>query len=168
MNKTEVAAVRTAYGEEAVGNGSDQYINALYAICAQTAGNYVEGPVEDSEAAEAAGAILLCPTHPKISSMRSQAKQGAGIVAERDRVATAKKTKKFALPGTYLVGKDLVPGTYETATDRVTSCYWEVSDAQGNILANNFVNVAPKFQIAIPSTASGFTARGCSFIWVSP
>jgi hypothetical protein len=48
----------------------------------------------------------------------------------------------------------------------VENCYWEISDAQGNILANNFISVAPQFTIVIPASAAGFTVEGWGFRWI--
>lgn len=62
--------------------------------------------------------------------------------------------------GKYLVGTDIAPGTY-TINTRVEDCYWERADAQGNIIDNNFVNLAPSLTVTIESTDAGFTSQGC-------
>lgn len=162
--KTETQAVKTAYGDD----HSDTPLDSLYAVCAQTAGIPIDEIRGPSQGVEVAGAMLLCPKHPKIESMKVQAAAGRALAEEQHQVDVAKKNKKFAAPGSYLMGKDLVPGTYQSVGQSVSECYWEISDAQGKILANNFISVAPKLTISIPATASGFTARGCGFVWVAP
>ncbi|WP_127946609.1 hypothetical protein [Rhodococcus spongiicola] len=57
----------------------------------------------------------------------------------------------------------LSPGTYQTEKP-VSDCYWERSDANGNIIDNNFVTLAPSVTVTIAPTDSGFTADGCG-IW---
>ncbi|MDQ1623614.1 MAG: hypothetical protein QOH19_2032, partial [Actinomycetota bacterium] len=37
----------------------------LYAICATTAGHYVDGPISEGQADEVLRALRLCPDHPK-------------------------------------------------------------------------------------------------------
>ncbi|WP_143588209.1 hypothetical protein [Tersicoccus phoenicis] len=75
-------------------------------------------------------------------------------------------TRRFG--GSLAFTRPAFPVLRQSIGEKVTQCYWEVSDAQGNIVANNFISVAPKFRITIPATASGFTARNCSFVWVAP
>ncbi|RVW03038.1 hypothetical protein EGT50_10035 [Rhodococcus xishaensis] len=62
-----------------------------------------------------------------------------------------------------LGGYYLSPGTYQTEKP-VTDCYWERSDANGNIIDNNFVTLAPSVTVTIAPTDSGFTSKGCG-IW---
>lgn len=73
---------------------------------------------------------------------------------------------------THLGGKALVsqkpiegsrtvqPGTWTTET-AVSDCYWERSDAQGNIIDNNFVSIAPPITVVIAESDSGFTSNDC-------
>lgn len=69
----------------------------------------------------------------------------------------------YALEGKHLVGKPLRPGTWQSVGDSVSDCYWETSDANGDILKNNMISVAPQFKITISSAAAGFTNNGCEF-----
>lgn len=62
--------------------------------------------------------------------------------------------------GKHLIGERLAPGTY-TVKEPVEDCYWERSDSQGNIIANNFVSIAPSITVTIAPTDAGFTSRGC-------
>ncbi|MFE5790584.1 hypothetical protein [Rhodococcus erythropolis] len=62
--------------------------------------------------------------------------------------------------GKFLVHEDIAPGTY-SITSRVSDCYWERSDAQGNIIDNNFISIAPSVTVTISDSDSGFTSTGC-------
>lgn len=83
-----------------------------------------------------------------------------------DTVAKAKAGDYEVLPqtkfgdGKYLVGEKLQPGTYTIPT-KVTDCYWERSDAQGNIIDNNFISIAPSVTVTVGASDSGFTSNGC-------
>jgi hypothetical protein len=132
----------------------------LYGLCATTAGHYVEETVSSDQAKEITKALTLCPDHPKRAQLKANA--AAGLAEEADRA-----NGKLVGPGKYLVGKTAQPGTWQSQGEKVEDCYWEISDAQGNIIENNFISVAPQFTIYIPPTASGFTVRGCSFRWIS-
>lgn len=132
----------------------------LYGLCATTAGHYVEETVSSSQAKEITKALTLCPDHPKRAQLEVNA--AAGLAAEADSA-----NGKLVGSGKYLVGKTAQPGTWQSQGEKVEDCYWEISDAQGNIIENNFISVAPQFTIYIPPTASGFTVRGCSFRWIS-
>lgn len=65
--------------------------------------------------------------------------------------------------GKFLVGTDVQPGTY-TITEPVEDCYWERSDSQGNIIANNFISIAPSVTVTISPSDAGFTSQGCG-LW---
>lgn len=70
--------------------------------------------------------------------------------------------------GKFLVGYgqgQAQPGTY-TIDQPVSDCYWERSDAQGNILDNNLVSIAPSLTVTIEESDAGFTSRGCG-IWTN-
>ncbi|MGO4382635.1 hypothetical protein [Specibacter sp. RAF43] len=75
--------------------------------------------------------------------------------------------KKVAKNGSFFVGAEILSGVWQSDLARVTDCYWEISDAEGNIIENNFITLAPQFSITIPADAVGFTATGCEFHWVS-
>jgi len=69
----------------------------------------------------------------------------------------------YAYVGKHLVGSEVQPGTWQSVGDKVQDCYWEISDASGDIIDNNFISVAPQFTINIPADAAGFTNTGCAF-----
>lgn len=149
----EVAAAATA------GSTSSGAAKYSYSLCAQTAGHYFSGNVSSGQAKEIAAALTLCPDHPKRAEMEASA--AAGISLETDRA-----NGKLVYSGKYLVGKTAMPGTWQSQGEKVEDCYWEISDAQGNIMSNNFINIAPQFTIYVPATASGFTVQGCGFRWI--
>lgn len=145
---------------EASGSKSPDSAKYLYSLCAQTAGIYFSGTVSEAQAKEITAALMLCPDHPKRAALEASA--GAGVALEAD-----KANGKLVYSGKYLVGKTAQPGTWQSQGESVEDCYWEVSDAQGNILANNFISIAPQFTIYVPPTAAGFTVEGCGFRWIS-
>lgn len=72
------------------------------------------------------------------------------------------KAKNSFGDGEYTVGDDIKPGTYRTSP-RITDCYWERSTAGGDIIANNFINNAPRGVTVTVHTGEGFTSEGCGF-----
>jgi hypothetical protein len=62
--------------------------------------------------------------------------------------------------GTYTVGQDIQPGTY-VAKHSVEGCYWERQNANGDIIANNFINSANRVQVTIRKGDYGFDSEGC-------
>ncbi|MCB5280357.1 hypothetical protein [Arthrobacter sp. ES1] len=154
---TQSAAEKAAGA--ASGGTSPDTVKFLYALCATTAGHYFEGEVSPAQAKEIAAALTLCPDHPKRAVLEASA--GAGAALDADRASG-----KLVYTGKYLVGKDVVPGTWQSQGDKVENCYWEISDAQGNIMANNFISVAPQFTLVIPASSAGFTVKGCGFRWI--
>ena len=128
------------------------------AICSTTSGYPWDfDALSPDQGAEAAGALLLCPDHPSAGSVPA--------VVDTDQL---RSEGKLAGEGSYLVGAEIQPGTWQSQGDRVEDCYWEVSDAQGEIIDNNFISVAPQFTITVPATAAGFTVSGCAFRWIGP
>ncbi len=142
------------------GSTSPDSAKYLYALCARTAGHYFNGTLGPGQAQEIKGALVLCPDHPKRAELEAN-------VASNDSLAADRANGKLVSTGKYLIGKDIQPGTWQSQGEKVEDCYWETSDAEGNIIANNFISVAPKFTITVPATASGFTVNGCKFRWIS-
>jgi hypothetical protein len=153
---TPTAAEKAAGTAESTDPDAAKY---LYALCATTAGHYFEGEVSDAQAKEIAAALTLCPNHPKRSVLKASAADGQALEADQ-------ASGKLVYTGKYLVGKEVQPGTWQSQGDKVEDCYWEISDAKGNIIANNFISVSPQFTITIPATASSFTVKGCGFRWI--
>jgi hypothetical protein len=154
------SAAEKAAGIASGGKSADT-AKYLYGVCATTAGLYFEGSVSKPQAAEIRAALTLCPDHPKRAELEASANGGESLEADRT-------SGKLAYSGKYLVGKDIQPGTWQSQGDKVENCYWETSDAQGNIIANNFISISPQFTITIPASAAGFTVQGCGFRWINP
>lgn len=102
---------------------------------------------EKASAMENAIIPVLCPEQ---AHYLEEAKQGNFTPVQRTGFGNGK----------YLVGDDIQPGTY-TTTGRVSECYWERSDSQGNIIANNFVSIAPSITVTVDAGDAGFTSQGC-------
>lgn len=164
LTVAERTALAAAYGKEAELDN----LRILYSICAQTAGIPIDNAVSLGQAEEAAAAITLCPKHPKINLIKKVIATAKAEAKVQAAIEVDRKNGKFLVEGSYLVGKEAVPGTWQSQGERVTDCYWEVSDGSGNIMANNFINVAPQFTITVPADAAGLTITGCSFRWVGP
>jgi len=111
---------------------------------------------------------ILCPDQ---SSTVQQAGEefnlypGAQLVTPTTKPVIAPTTppvvpkSKFG-NGKFLVGDDIMPGTY-AINRKVTDCYWERSDAQGNIIDNNFISIAPSITVTVGVNDAGFTSTGC-------
>lgn len=56
--------------------------------------------------------------------------------------------------------RTIQPGTWTTEA-AVSDCYWERSDAQGNIIDNNFISIAPPITVVIGEADAGFTSNDC-------
>jgi hypothetical protein len=175
-SQVEIAAA-TIYAADYSDFEPIKYAEFLYGPCAETAGKYVTGPLDEHDIKLVKGALLVCPDHPKRSKMEANVKAGLTKLAADDKALQAeikaqaakeaeRAAGKYVSEGKYLVGKDVKPGTWQSEGAKVEECYWEVSDAQGNIIANNFINVAPQFTITVPVTAAGFTVSNCSFRWI--
>jgi hypothetical protein len=154
-SEAQESALMSAFGSDNSGN-----LITLYALCAQTGGVYIDNPVEESVAKQLIGALSLCPDHPRAQELRASADDGLTATADQ-------KAGKLVGPGSYLVGTQVMSGTWQSRGAKVEDCYWEIADAQGNIIENNFITFAPQFTIYIPPTAASFTAERCSFRWIS-
>lgn len=157
----EAEALKILGGEE-----DPNRIQYLYEICAETTGHYFSGNVSSDQAVYVTAALKLCPDHPKKAQYVKSVQAGKAKEAEEAKIMADRENGKFVVEGKYLVGKDVIPGLWQSQGDKVEECYWEISDAQGNILENNYINVAPQFTIRIPPTAAGFTVTNCSFRWI--
>lgn len=160
----QLEALKIAYETD----HSREKVNRLYGICAQTAGVPIDVVVGAAQTAEIEGALMLCPKHPKAATIQANIAAGKEFRDAQAEIDKATEEGRLAGEGSYLVGPDVQPGTWQSVGDRVENCYWEVSDAQGNIMANNYIRIAPQFTIDVPANASGFTVRGCSFKLISP
>lgn len=152
----EASAMTVAYGSI-----TQHGLQTLYGLCAKTAGIPWDQVVSEPQAAEAAGALVLCPDHPRAADFTAAA---AAMRGEQQLIAEG----KLLYSGRYLVGSEAAPGTWQSEGDRVENCYWEVADQNGDIIDNGLISVSDKVTITVPSTATGLTISGCSFRWVGP
>lgn len=171
LTDTEELALTTAYGE--VNAGSLHY---LYGICAGTASYpWAYETLSPSQALEVSGALVICPDHPKAAAVAAALAEQQAAAAQQQAAAAQQAVDeqlraegRLIGPGSYLIGVDILAGTWQSEGERVEDCYWEVSDAQGNIMDNNFISVAPQFTITVPAGAAGLTISGCTFRWIGP
>ena len=63
--------------------------------------------------------------------------------------------------GTYKVPDEMSTGTWKTMSDKVENCYWEMQDANGQTIDNNFVSAGIAQTITIPDGVAGFSSEGC-------
>lgn len=164
-NEVEVQALVTAYGDDY----KVENLELLYGSCGMT--EFSTG-WSGSTSQELLGATLLCPNHPIAADMKATALAGIELYAKTtaEEAASRKAVAEGRQigGGNYLLGVDVQPGTWQTVGEKVTDCYWEISDAQGNIIANNFVSTAPQFTLEVPPGPGGFTVQGCAFRQISP
>ncbi|WP_253778935.1 hypothetical protein [Goodfellowiella coeruleoviolacea] len=92
------------------------------------------------------GIPMLCPEHAPVLAA---AKSG--------------NYERFYGNGKYVVGVDIPPGVYQI-TGRVEDCYWERSAKDGDIIDNNFVNLATDIRVTIKPSDGGFTSQRCG-VW---
>lgn len=65
-------------------------------------------------------------------------------------------------PGTYRVGTMIEPGTYVSESDTPREgCYWERTDAAGNIIDNNFISSSFRAEVTIMAGDYSFTSERC-------
>lgn len=159
LSEQQTNALQTAYGPEY----KAESLKYLYGVCARTSGIPIEEVRSGAQATELAGAYILCPDHPKAAAIEATITSGQTLVVEEEANKTAIAEGRQFGSGKYLIGVDLQPGQWQTVGEKVSDCYWEISDAQGNIIENNFISVAPQFTITVPEWAAGFTIQGCAF-----
>lgn len=135
----------------------DQDLKVLYEKCVDRSD--IRIAMDSARARILEGAAALCPDHRAVAAFYDAAEKGYGL--------DGTTTKKFIFNASHLVGSEALPGVWETYRSKVSQCYWEISDAAGNIIDNSLITVAPRFTVTVPVDAAGFTAKGCSFRWVS-
>jgi hypothetical protein len=163
---------RKAVQEAGYTEGSS--IGTLYGICATTIGYPVDNRgssvessndnplVNESQAKEALAALTICPGHSEAQKIKANAEAAIGANSE----LSAKRAAGEVLDdGTYAIGTEMKPGTWKTSTEKVSDCYWELRDANGATMQNDFIVGAPSVTVQIPSTASSFTSRSCG-TWI--
>lgn len=164
LTATQRKALTQAYGKA---SGLPE-LSSLFGLCGAAKNFYTTKIVSQSQLKEAEGMMTICPEHPQAAKIEGNIAKTAG---QGDPNALAAQGK-FAYTGKHLVPSEVKPGTWKSASlageDRVEDCYWETSDAQGEIIDNNYISVAPSVTVTIPVQAKGFTNEGCVFKWVGP
>lgn len=133
-------------------------VSTLYSMCAEPFLGDPDGhkPYSEGQRDEVEGALVLCPEHPDAEEIRSRMAAGE---AEDNLQAEG----RLFYDGTYRIGKDVQPGSYvhESEDSPVENCYWELLDAQGEIIDNNFISSAFRVEIRVPSSAYSLSTDGC-------
>lgn len=143
----------------AAGYTDRDHLKYIYALCAETAGYYVtDGPGSESQRAEVAGMLKLCPNFPAAEKLRKAVSES--VQQEAERAAGT----RFWGSGLYVVGQDVQPGTYAT-TGSVENCYWAVVDSAGEVIDNNFISAAPRAELTIGADASALEIDGGCGEW---
>ncbi|MCA1676711.1 MAG: hypothetical protein LC799_32580 [Actinobacteria bacterium] len=147
-----MAAVRLAYGPST--KVTLRLIGLLYGGCGSNNPWWPVYSKNDSMSAEWAqeqtGQNLLCPHHPHMDQAEAAIARSLEQ-AERDR-------NRIQYDGTHLVGKALNPGTYVARP--IGACYWERTNANGEIIDNNFSRGA-RVQFTILPSDYSISVQGC-------
>ncbi|RXZ71872.1 hypothetical protein [Agromyces albus] len=135
-----------------------------YGMCAEPDfGYYGNGQLpnlSESQAVEAAAVLLLCPNHPAAASVQ-EAISRAGEAAQRLAELEQRKKDGTAFgPGLHVIGQPVQPGTY-VSEGNFEGCYWERTDAAGEIIDNNFATNAARIEVTIEPGDYSFTSQRC-------
>jgi hypothetical protein len=151
-------AAVTAYGEY---DPTNKYaIPVLYGNCATTKADGIL--VNTGQVEETKGMLQFCPDHPDARQLEAKIQ----TIEKDNNFLKQKQDAGEVLPdGTYKIGSEMKPGTWKTSSEKVENCYWDLTDASGNIIINNFIPGAPSVIVNVPSTAVGFTSTGCG-TWI--
>lgn len=142
----EIAAVAVAYPEEPL----TEKVKTLWGICAETANFYQKnGPINQNQSIEAAGALMLCPDHPS-----------AAIMANGSQEQQERNSGLRFGSGVFEVHSRIQPGTYR-ATGDIQNCYWERLDSAGEIVDNNFVTAATQVEVTVQASDFSVHFTGC-------
>lgn len=103
----------------------------------------------------AKAAIVLCPEHPDMDSVKA-------LMREGDNITQLKEEGRVIEPGTHKVGKDVQPGTYVAESETpMDGCYWEARDSAGEIIDNEFATSAYRMEMTIPEDAYSVMTKRC-------
>ncbi|KAA8830159.1 hypothetical protein [Bifidobacterium tissieri] len=154
---TDLEAMKTAYGDRA--DSTEYGMGALYGECASTA--FIPmgvGTMSEDQAKSLLGALVLCPDHPRAGEIRQKAEAD---IARQAEIRDKRQQGLIKDDGTYTVPDEMSTGTWRTMADKVTDCYWEMQDANGQTIDNNFVSSGIAQTVTIPNGVAGFTSQGC-------
>jgi hypothetical protein len=95
----------------------------------------------------------LCPKHPNLKEVQK-------VVDEETGKADQREAGTRFEDGTYRVGEEVQPGTY-VSTTLEDGCYWERTNAAGDIIDNNFINSGLRAEVFIGTSDYSFHADRC-------
>jgi hypothetical protein len=151
LQKAVAAAARRAN----YGDADDANLYSVHEGCGSndpTDYYATESEYSEAQVLELRAYLTLCPKHPQAGKWK------AGIAATVEaQKAEANGTRVGN--GTYAVPGEMRRGTW--AVKNVENCYWETRDADGEILANNFILAAPRAVAKVSTRAVVFTSQGC-------
>lgn len=134
----------------------DDY-GTLSTLCAELAADDVylspDHTLSPDQITEARGMLIVCPQHPLAGELQAAIKRG-------QQHADLEAKGEIFYAGTFRVGDEVPPGTYAVEGD-VENCYWERTNASGEIIDNNFVVGAKRVQVTIASSDYSFHSEGC-------
>lgn len=151
LTPTQQQAMVAAYGEKA----KPKSLGTLYGICAENdAGwlKYMANSESKSQIREIQAVLLICPDHP-------QAAKAQGYLQSAQAIVDLVEQGRIFYDGTYRVGKGVAPGTYYSEPDG-DGCYWERTDAAGDIIDNNFSN-GLRVEMTVYASDYSITVNNC-------
>lgn len=129
-------------------------IGLIYGMCMDLGGYYYTNPtISSAQAGDVAGMAVLCPNNPQMPAVLAKAAAAGAIV---QAIADGSQIE----PGLYQVGAQITSGTF-VHDGAVANCYWERLDANGNIIANNFILSANRVQVTIAPGDFSFNSTSC-------
>lgn len=137
---TDQISIKTLYGLCASVNPNHTYVSPAHSLSA-------------NQIPEVTGMLTLCPNHPQASQLHDAITRG-----QADAAAAA--AGELFYSGTFLVNSEIPPGTY-AAEGEITNCYWERTDAKGEIIDNNFVTGARRVEVTVRASDYSFHNEGC-------
>lgn len=132
-------------------------IGTLYELCGQVDPDDVyvspEHALSPEQITEVNGMLTLCPKHPQATQLKD-------AVARGHAHAKAEAAGELFYAGTFLVGSEVKPGIYAVEGE-IENCYWERTDARGEIIDNGFLLGARRVEVTIRSSDYSFHSEGC-------
>ena len=155
---TIIQSGHVATEQNAIDSSSGRTLGEIYGQCAEDALGYDIANMTSfnaNQSAEINGALVLCPDHPDAAALQERVMLGQADT-------TAANDGLLVYAGTHKVGDDIQVGTYVTESDTAFDvCYWEVLDASGNIISNNFATNSYRIEMIVPDGANSVHIDGC-------
>ncbi len=122
-------------------------------ICADREYPWSFDVLTDPQREEADMAVKFCPEHPDMKKFKKAMKTSEAHILKEE-------AGERVVNGTYYVPEDAKPGVWR-AEGKVEDCYWEVTAADGTIVANNFARAGSKVSFSVKSGQSFTLEGGC-------